>query len=92
VGGVIVVSGADRVRQVLLPVYAALGLDWEPATVGSLEDEVPGLTWEKAVEAVVAEFDRRFDLIEGDLDGDVLRLAEPLRSRHAVGPAITAAG
>jgi octanoyl-[GcvH]:protein N-octanoyltransferase len=92
VGGVIVVSGTDRVREVLLPVYAALGLDWESATVGSLEDEVPGLTWESAQEAVVDAFDRRFELIEEDLDGDVLRLAEPLRARHAVGPAINAVG
>jgi octanoyl-[GcvH]:protein N-octanoyltransferase len=92
VGGVIVVSGTDRVREVLLPVYAALGLDWEPATVGSLEDEVPGLTWERAEEAVVDAFDRRFDLIEEDLDEDVLRLAGELRARHAVGPAISAAG
>jgi lipoate-protein ligase A len=92
VGGVIVVSGTDRVRQALLPVYAALGLDWEPATVGSLEDEVPGLTWERAQEAVVDAFDRRLDLIERDLPGDVLRLAGQLRARHAVGPAISAAG
>jgi octanoyl-[GcvH]:protein N-octanoyltransferase len=92
VGGVIVVSGTDRVRQVLLPVYAALGLDWEPATVGSLEDEVPGLTWESAQGAVVDAFDRRFDLIERDLPGDVLRLAGQLRARHAVDPAISAAG
>lgn len=92
VGGVIVVSGTDRVREVLLAVYAALGLDWEPATVGSLEDEVPGLTWESAEEAVVDAFDRRFDLIERDLPGDVLRLAGELRARHAVGPAISAAG
>jgi octanoyl-[GcvH]:protein N-octanoyltransferase len=92
VGGVIVVSGTDRVREVLLPVYAALGLDWEPATVGSLEDEVPGLTWERAEEAVVDAFDRCFDLIERDLPGDVLGLARELRARHAVGPAISAAG
>lgn len=92
VGGVIVVSGTDRVREVLLPVYAALGLDWDPATVGSLQDEVPGLTWESAQEAVVDAFDRRFDLIEEDLAVDVLRLAGQLRARHALGPAISAAG
>ena len=48
VGGVIVVSGSDRVRQVLVPVYRALGLEWNPDTVGSLEDEIPGMTWERA--------------------------------------------
>src|SRR5207244_3727585 len=42
VGGVIVVSGAERIRQVLVPVYEALGLTWDPSTVGALADEVPG--------------------------------------------------
>jgi octanoyl-[GcvH]:protein N-octanoyltransferase len=92
VGGVVVVSGTDRVRDVLIPVYEALGLDWDPGTVGSLEDEVPGLAWETAEEAIVAAFDRRFVLEEGDLPSDVLRLAEQLRTRHAVGPPISAAG
>ena len=31
-----------RVRRVLVPVYEALGLDWEPATVGAVADEAPG--------------------------------------------------
>jgi octanoyl-[GcvH]:protein N-octanoyltransferase len=92
VGGVVVVSGTDRVREVLLSVYAALGLDWDPATVGSLEDEVPGLTWESAQEAVVDAFGRRFDVVEGDLSEDLLSLAEHLQARHAVGPAISASG
>jgi hypothetical protein len=48
VGGVIVVSGSDRVREVLVPVYRALGLEWNPDTVGSLEDDIPGMTWERA--------------------------------------------
>jgi octanoyl-[GcvH]:protein N-octanoyltransferase len=92
VGGVVVVSGTDRVRDVLIPVYEALGLDWDPATVGSMEDEVPGLAWEMAEEAIVAAFDRRFVLEEGALPSGVLRLAEQLRTRHAVGPPISAAG
>jgi octanoyl-[GcvH]:protein N-octanoyltransferase len=92
VGGVVVVSGTDRVRDVLIPVYEALGLDWDPATAGSLEDEVPGLAWETAQEAIVAAFGRRFVLEEADLSSDVLGLAEQLRTRHTVGPAISAAG
>jgi octanoyl-[GcvH]:protein N-octanoyltransferase len=86
VGGVVVVAGTDRVRDVLVPVYEALGLDWDPSTVGSLEDDVPGLTWEKAEEAIVAAFDRRFVLVERDLPEDVLRLAGELGARHAVDP------
>jgi octanoyl-[GcvH]:protein N-octanoyltransferase len=41
-GAVIVVDGAERVRSVLEPVYAALGLEWDPPTVGAVEDEVGG--------------------------------------------------
>jgi len=42
VGFVIVVNGSDLIREVLEPVYGALGLDWNPQTVGAIEDEVPG--------------------------------------------------
>ena len=34
VGVVIVACGEDLVREVLVPVYEALGLEWDPATVG----------------------------------------------------------
>jgi octanoyl-[GcvH]:protein N-octanoyltransferase len=39
-GAVIVVDGADRVRAALEAVYAALELDWDPRTVGALDEEV----------------------------------------------------
>jgi octanoyl-[GcvH]:protein N-octanoyltransferase len=84
VGGVIVVTGADRVREVLVPVYEALGLDWEPATAGSLADEVPGLRWEDAESAVVEAFARRFDLEDDRLAEEVLQVARSLTDRHRV--------
>ena len=37
VGTVVVVEDAESIRHVLEPVYAALGLDWDPATVGAVE-------------------------------------------------------
>src|SRR5689334_25014788 len=43
-GGVLVVTGSARVRGVLVPVYEALGLDFDPATAGSADDELPGIT------------------------------------------------
>ena len=52
IGGVIVVDEGERVRDVLVPVYEALGLDWDPATAGAVADEVPGVTWEDAVGAL----------------------------------------
>jgi octanoyl-[GcvH]:protein N-octanoyltransferase len=92
VGGVVVVSGADSIREVLLPVYAALGLDWDPSTVGSLEDEVPELTWERAESAVVGAFSRRFELVERELAEELLARARDLVPRHTVEPVERAAG
>jgi octanoyl-[GcvH]:protein N-octanoyltransferase len=84
VGGVIVVTGAARVREVLLPVYEALELDWDPGTVGSLADEVRGLSWDDAAGAIIDAFADRFDLEHGSLDDEVVALARTLRSRHVV--------
>jgi lipoate-protein ligase A len=84
VGGVVVVDGSDRVRDVLTPVYRALGLRWDPATTGSLRDEAPGITWDGAVSALVARFAERFDLVESRVGQDTLELARELEPRHAV--------
>jgi octanoyl-[GcvH]:protein N-octanoyltransferase len=84
VGGVVVVAGADRIREVLLPVYEALELEWDPATAGSLEDEAAGTTWEEAVKAVLETFAARFDLEDGDLTEETLALARDLAPRHAI--------
>jgi octanoyl-[GcvH]:protein N-octanoyltransferase len=86
VGGVIVVTGADRVRDVLVPVYRALGLSWDSSTVGSLEDEVPGMTWDRAADSVIESFGRRFDLKEDGVGEEVLDGARRLAPRHRVGP------
>lgn len=63
VGVVIVVSGAARVRDVLVPVYDALGLDWDPAITGSLVDERPDLTWEIVADALQAAYAGRRSLV-----------------------------
>ena len=53
---VIQVVGAARLRAVLTPAYAALGYDFEPATVGALEDVVPGVTVATVTAAVRAAY------------------------------------
>ena len=35
-------GGSAVLRAALEPVYEALELEWDPATAGSVEDEVPG--------------------------------------------------
>jgi octanoyl-[GcvH]:protein N-octanoyltransferase len=84
VGGVMVVTGADRVRGVLVPVYEALGLDWDPETTGSIEDEVPGIIWDEAESAIEKAFAARFDLEDGRVKESTLARARDLAPGHAI--------
>ncbi len=84
VGGVIVVDGSDRIRDVLLPVYRLLGLDWDPTTAGSVEDEIGPVAWETVLEAVRSAFAERYELVDGTVGDELLALAEELEGVHAV--------
>jgi octanoyl-[GcvH]:protein N-octanoyltransferase len=84
VGGVIVVGGTDRVADVLVPVYEALALDWDPTTTGSVEDEVPGISWDEVAEAVLARFRQRSELVEETLPPEILTRARELAPLHEV--------
>jgi hypothetical protein len=77
-----VVAGAERVRNVLVPVYDALGLDWRPETTGSLVDEVPGIGWEDARAALEAEYAALCELEPVELDEETLALARRLAPEH----------
>jgi len=82
VGGVVVVAGADRVRDVLVPVYDALALDWQPETTGSLADEASGVTWEMTRDALEAEYAELYELEPAELDDETLALARRLAPEH----------
>jgi octanoyl-[GcvH]:protein N-octanoyltransferase len=82
VGGVVVVGESERVRDVLVPVYAALGLDWDPGTVGSIEDEVGPIGYEQAQRAIVDELAARYELVEASLDDETLAIARRLESSY----------
>jgi lipoate-protein ligase A len=95
VGGVLVFRGADRIREVLIPVYDALGLDWDPETAGSVEDALgappppadgadPLLAEVK--DAFRAELAARYELRDAALDETTMRMAEELRSFHTPKP------
>jgi lipoate-protein ligase A len=81
-GAVVVVEEADLVRDPLVPVYEALGLDWDPATAGSVAEEVPGARFDEVVEAIRAEYAREYELVEAELDADTLELARRLAPEH----------
>jgi lipoate-protein ligase A len=82
VGGVVVVDHGDRIRDVLIPVYRALGLDWDPRTAGSLADRSPGLTTDLVMESILDEFRHRYPMVEGSLSSEVLTRAESLLDDH----------
>jgi octanoyl-[GcvH]:protein N-octanoyltransferase len=81
-GGVIVVEGAPRIRDVLVPVYRELGLAWEPRTAGAAREEDPGATLDAVAEALLAEYGERYELSEWRLDEETLALARKLAPEH----------
>lgn len=81
-GGVVVVTGSELLRSTLERVYAALELDWDPATAASVADEVSGVDLDDAEAAIVAELGERFELVDADLDGETLALAARLETAH----------
>jgi lipoate-protein ligase A len=87
VGGVIVVRDSARVRDVLVPVYEAMGVDWDPATAGAVEDELPGVGREQVLAALAREIEREAALVPAKLEAKWLAEAESLAGEHAIAPA-----
>ncbi len=82
VGGVLVVHDRPAVRDVLVPVYAALDLDWDPSTVGAVTDHAPGATFESTAEALIAAFSTRYRIEAGVVGEATLGRAAELESDH----------
>jgi octanoyl-[GcvH]:protein N-octanoyltransferase len=55
-GAVIVVRDGTGVRSVLRDVYAALELEWDDATAGAVDEEVPGVTLDDVERVVLAAY------------------------------------
>jgi len=53
---VVVVAPAGSMRGVLEDVYSELGLEWDPATFGSVAAEVPGIGVEDVRSAILAQY------------------------------------
>lgn len=83
-GAVIVVGDSAAVRDPLIGVYAALGLDWDPATAGSIEDEVRGVTPQRVEETILARLGQLYELREAPIDPETLALAQRLESDQTV--------
>jgi octanoyl-[GcvH]:protein N-octanoyltransferase len=81
-GVVLVVSGEDRIKGVLVPVYEALELPWRPEATGSVAAEDGEIGWGEVAEALVEEYARHYELVDAELDEDTLALARRLAPEH----------
>ena len=81
VGGMIVVSGADAINEVLVPVYAALGVPMDPGATGSIADDrvvdVGDLQ-----DAFVAEIAAGRRTTDTSVDDVTMEMASLLRADH----------
>jgi lipoate-protein ligase A len=76
-GGVVVAWGGEEISRVLVPVYAALDLDWDPSTSGSVSEEIGRDVDVGELEgAVIAQLARSYELVDAELDEETVRLAE----------------
>jgi lipoate-protein ligase A len=85
-GGVVVVGESARIRSVLVPVYDALGLEFDPATAGAVEDELSPVSMDEVEEALIEQLRPGYDVTEEPLDPETLDLAKRLAPEH-VAPA-----
>lgn len=86
IGAVVVVEREDLVREALEPVYAALGLEWDPATAGSVTGETSGAGLGDVEAALIAELETRYELTDTEIDAATLEHASELEADHGVAP------
>jgi lipoate-protein ligase A len=79
------IAGAAHRGDVLIPVNDALGLDWDPATTGSVEDEIGEVGLGEVEEAILSRLRERHEVTEEELDAATLELAARLEPNHRVG-------
>lgn len=82
---VVVVDSGAEIRNVLLDVYAALDLDWEPRTAGAIADVAPGIGVEDVRAALLAVYATRYRLTRAAIDERTMARATELLERHRVG-------
>lgn len=82
IGGVIVVDDGERVRDVLVPVYRALGVDWDPRTAGALADRSAGTKTSDVSKAVIAQLQKLADVEESLIPGRIIEKGRTMVERH----------
>jgi octanoyl-[GcvH]:protein N-octanoyltransferase len=83
---VVVVDGAPRLRAVLEEVYAALALEWDPASVGSIAGEVAGVSVQLVQAALLRRVAERYRLTRSAVSDDERAAGRDLLGRHRARP------
>jgi len=81
IGFVIAVREAEAVRAVLEPVYAALDLEWNPETVGAVDQDLPSVEIEQVEHALLGRLGRDARLSESVIDPETEALASEAAPR-----------
>jgi lipoate-protein ligase A len=82
---VLVYDDADALRPLLGRIYERLGLPFDPASVGSVRLERPGLELDALEEALLAAYADRDVLVPAALDEDVVEAAAASLDDHRAG-------
>jgi octanoyl-[GcvH]:protein N-octanoyltransferase len=78
----IIVTDAARVRAALTDIEAALGVDWDPATGGAIDEIHPEVTVEQVHESLLAAYREHYTLVAGDFTAAELAAARPYNDRQ----------
>ncbi|MBW3579137.1 MAG: lipoate--protein ligase family protein [Actinobacteria bacterium] len=82
ISGILVVRNSEQLRDVLIEVNDALGIDWDPRTLGSIEDEIGEADTAAVGDALVEEIESRMVAVEGSFEDGSLALATALQPEH----------
>jgi lipoate-protein ligase A len=91
VGGVLVVGDAASVRDVLIPVYDALGLTMDPRTIGAAADVAADVDADAIIAAIVEVLsEEHASIVPAVVDATTLARADDLAPLHVPEPAALA--
>lgn len=85
VGGVVSVLHGWRIRDVLIPVYRELGLEWRPSTAGALDELAPGVTLDQVRDAIIQTFSDRLTLQPLPIPAEIVDKGRDLAGSHVPG-------
>lgn len=82
IGGVIVAAGGHDIREVLIPVYRHLDIEWDPSTAGDLARIKPDISVDDVRKALIDELRSVGRVTPTGLDAATLEMAVSLAPRH----------